>query len=395
MTDIRNSNIRPVKADMEGIQKKIDAHRRKVTIIIVAIVCVIALLFVGYYFYSNSKSYTDYAVKSRVERNDGTANYERFAGYLLKYNNDGAACYDLKNNGIWNQAFEMQEPIVKINGNYVAIADREGTKVYIFDTTGQVGTITTNNVIENISVAAQGTVAVLMEEKGTSYIKLYDKTGNNLASGAIHLSNGSFPMILALSDDATKMGVSILDISKGEVATTIAFYNFGSVGQSEIDNIVGSYTYTGHLIPEIFFTSSDRMIAVGDQMMVIYTGSQRPEEKDMIALDGEASSVFHDDKYIGLVYEEEEMEEDVLKVYNIEGEKKLEMNVVSGFERAYFLESHEVCMLSDSRAYIYTLAGKQKFYNNFDDAIYYVFSGRLWISYSFVLKDFTENVILK
>ncbi|MCR5272867.1 MAG: DUF5711 family protein [Lachnospiraceae bacterium] len=395
MTDIGKNGIHAVEKDVEGMEKRIKAHRRKITLIIIIVIAVIALAVTGYYFYCNSKSYTDYMIKSTVERNDGTENYERVGDYILKYNNDGAALYDLKNNGIWNQAFEMQEPIVKINGNYVAIADREGTKVYIFDTVGAVGSVTTTTIIENISIAAQGTVALLTEEDGTSYIKLYDKTGENLASGAIHLTNGSFPVNLALSDDATKLGVSMIDISGGSVASTIAFYNFGSVGQSEIDNIVGSYTYDGSLLPEIFYVSNDKMIAIGDSMMVVYNGDQRPEETSVVAIDGEACTVFHDDKYIGLIYENEDSEEDVLKIYNMDGEAELEMNVAAGFEKVYFLQNHEICMLSDSRAYIYTLKGITKFYYNFDDMIYYIFSGTGWLDYSLVLKGFTENIILK
>lgn len=395
MTDIRRNGIHAVEKDVEAIEKQIKAHRIKIAAVIISIIVVIALAILGYYFYCNSKSYTNYITRSRIERNDGTENYERVAGYLLKYNNDGAALYDLNNNGIWNQAYEMQEPLVKINGSYVAIADREGTRVYIFDTEGMIGDITTTSMIENISIASQGTLAVLMEDDGTSYIKLFDKTGSNIASGAIHLSNGSFPMNLALSPDATKLGVSMIDISNGKVATTIAFYNFGSVGQNEIDNIVGSYTYEDELLPEIFYPTNDKMLAVGSKMMVVYTGNQRPAESDVLPLDGEAKMVFHDSKYMGFIYEDENTTDDTLKIYDMSGAKKLEMSVAAGFEKAYFLENHEVCMLSDSRAYIYTLSGKRKFYYNFDDMIYYILSDRGITGYTFILKDFTEKVLLK
>jgi len=395
MTEKEKAGFRTIETDVEAMNQKIRVHKTKIMIVLLVLAVLIALALVGYYFYCKDKSYTDYMVQSRVERNDGTCTYEKLGRYILKYDNDGISCRDYSNNGIWNQAYEMQNPFCDIKGEYGVIADREGIKAFIFDTSGTTGTISASANIEQISISAQGTCALLLEENGTSYLQLYNKKGESLASGAIHLKNGSYPLNICISESGTKLGVSMLDISHGNVATTIAFYNFGSVGQNEIDNIVGSYTYDGKLVPEIFYVGDDKMVAVGDDVMITFTGSQRPEEKVVTELSGEITRVFHDDRYVGMVYEYEDRDSSVLNVMTFEGEKVLEKEINSNYKQLYFLENHEICQLSEATAYIYTTKGNLKFYYSFDDAIYKIFYNGGIRSYSFVLKDFTEHVILK
>ena len=74
-----------------------------------------------------------------------------------------------------------------------------------------------------------------------------------LARGEIHGEKGGYPIAIALSHDALKLGVSMLDIADGKVKSTVAFYNYGSVGQNEIDNCVGVTTYEDMVIPELEF----------------------------------------------------------------------------------------------------------------------------------------------
>lgn len=81
-----------------------------------------------------------------------------------------------------------------------------------------------------------------------------------------------------------------------------SFYNFGSVGQNEIDNNVGTYKYENQLIPEIAYVSDSRMIAISDQNIMVFDGSQKPKLKQTIKLQKQIDSVFYNNKYIGVAY---------------------------------------------------------------------------------------------
>ena len=80
----------------------------------------------------------------------------------------------------WNQTYEMKEPMADVCEDYVALADKGGTEIYIMNQAGMQGKIETPMNISRISVANQGVVAVWMESDGENYIRMYDKNGKNL-----------------------------------------------------------------------------------------------------------------------------------------------------------------------------------------------------------------------
>ena len=121
-----------------------------------------------------------------------------------------------------------------------------------------------------------------MENEGTSYLQLYDKSGGQLASGELHVQNSGYPLDVALSENGEKLAVSMLDINGGSVKTVIAFYNFGTVGQNSIDKIVSSYSYADMVIPQIRYLAEDTMVAFGDNRVILFTGAQKPAEEKSI-----------------------------------------------------------------------------------------------------------------
>ena len=100
--------------------------------------------------------------------------FEEFQGNILKYSNDGALYTDTYNERIWNQTYEMKEPMADVCEDYVALADKGGTEIYIMNQAGMQGKIETPMNISRISVANQCVVAVWMESDGENYIRMYD-----------------------------------------------------------------------------------------------------------------------------------------------------------------------------------------------------------------------------
>ena len=50
----------------------------------------------------------------------------------------------------------MQKPQVKICGSIIAVGDINGSKIYIFDKNGNIGTVDTSLAISQIEVAKTG-----------------------------------------------------------------------------------------------------------------------------------------------------------------------------------------------------------------------------------------------
>ena len=389
--------LREVKIDWDEIEKKVREHKKKKLkqAAVIAACCVAAFALV--YIFFQVKTYDKYRVISESKRSDTQATeFTRFQGNILKYSNDGAFYTDKKNNLIWNQTFEMQEPLMASCEDYVAFADKDGQDIYIMDTEGLQGRIETTMAIQSVQVADNGTVAVLMQEQGVGYIAIYNSQGECLAEGALHMENTGYPMAIALSHNGEMLAVSLLDVNEGSVKTTVSFYNFGAAGQNEIDNIVASYSYTDCVIPEMLYVNDSRMIAFGDHSIIIYNGSQEPKEEKTISVKSEIKSVFSDQAYFGIVVSDKDKQNQrKMIVYDMKGHEKTEADLGIGYDDIYFLSDHEICVQNSNQCEIYTMHGIRKFRSDFDNDLYYVIDGAGVRNYQFFMEGVTEQVRLK
>ena len=211
--------------ELEELEEKIRKHRKQTIQRTAAVVLVLAVIVAGIQLWSVLRSYSD-----------------------------GMVCRDSDDELVWNQSFEMSSPALAECENYLAVYDRGGTSIYIMTVNGLVRKIETAMPVSRVCIASQGSVAVLMKEDHISYVKIYDRKGKELANGEFFEETHSFPVDIAFSSDAQKLAVDMLDVTDGKVCSTISFYNFGSVGQNEIDNNVGTYSYDDMFISEIAYS---------------------------------------------------------------------------------------------------------------------------------------------
>lgn len=385
------------EVDQDDLDAKIKKHRRKVFAIIASIILLVLIALIAIYIYFEHKTYTSYEVINSIERSDTSASqFETFQGNLLKYTNDGAVYTDLNGNRIWNQTYEMDHPFTDSCNEYLVIYELNGTQIYILNKVSLQSSIQTTMPIQRVSVAKQGTIAVLMESEGISYLQLYDKEGTQLAAGELHVQNSGYPLDIALSEDGQKLAVAMLDINEGSVKTTIAFYNFGAVGQNSIDKIVGSYSYPDMLISRIHYMKDDTMVAFGDSKVVIFRGTQKPAESTSIEITEEVKSIFYDDQYFGLVFDSDSKEQPHrLELYNIKGAKVREVGISIDYNQIELLDNQDICIYNDNQCEIINRKGIRKLLCTFDKSLYKVISTAAQRNYTFILEGETRRVKLK
>lgn len=387
---------RLAQQEVNQLEAKIRKHRINILKLIL-LLSVLSLAAAGtlYYIYQ-TRTYNNYQVLETAERKDSAGtSFAEFNGNILKYSNDGAFYIDGKNQLIWNQTYEMQSPMLDICEGYAAIADKNGKKVYIMDTQGPCGEVEINRPIRQVNVANQGMVAVLMEENGAGYIQLYDRNGAFLAEGELHTKNSGYPLDIAISNDGKKMAVSMLDVNEGNVRTTVAFYNFGTVGQNEIDNIVSSYPYSDMVIPRVEFLTNDVAVAVGDSRLIFYEGVQKPVVEKELEITREIRSFFYNDRYIGLVFNNENKEQPFgIEIYDTRGNQVKTFDFSMEYDEIEFLKDDEICIRNNLECGIYTIRGNERFHYNFDEDIHKVIhlGG---CQYLFLMSETTEKVKLK
>ncbi|MGN0483543.1 MAG: DUF5711 family protein [Lachnospiraceae bacterium] len=386
-------------AELAEMRKRIRRHRLHVLRNMGLAILTLAFLISGTYYLLSHREYKEYKVLQESIRADSVGTqFLEFQGSILRYSHDGAFYTDPSNRMIWNQTYEFQHPIVDTCGNYMAIADQDSTQIYILDTTAMRGKISTTYPIKQISVAAQGTVAVLMEQNGVNYLQLYDKKGKNLAEGALHIENSGSALDLALSADAKKMGISMMDIKEGVVKTTILFYNFDSVGQSEIDNIVASYSYKNMVAPSLKYVTNNRMVAFGDNKVLVFEGEQKPELTTNMRVKEEVRSVFCNETYFGLVFGKADgmhAQRNQVRCYDYQGNEKLRQTFDLDYDQAEFLSNGEICIRNHTDCLIYTMSGVKKFTGHFRQGLDMILPVNQWFDYYLVLEGKTQKIRLK
>lgn len=397
MANNKRNGLKTVKTNYEELERKIRDHKiknakkiAKIVAIIIVCIFVIKLLY-------EVLSFDDYEIRSSIDRTSGAnVKFSEYLGYILEYSNDGISCKMENGTLIWNQSFELTNPVLETCGEYLIVYDAGGTEIYLLTKGGLEHRMETASTIQTTSLAKKGVFAVLMKENTQSQVKLFDKEGKELANGKFYSDKGVFPVDIALSQDAKKLAVDMIDISKGSVDTTISFYNFDTVGQSEINNNVGIYTFEDIMIPELEYVSDSRLMAIGTNKILVFEGSQKPELKREIPIEQEIISYFYNDKYIGMVYDNVEVENSRhIKVIDVMGSTIMENDTAILYDNIEFLSNNEICVTSKTECEIFTTHSIKKFSHTFDEELYKVIAGESAQDYTFIFRETIEEVRLR
>lgn len=291
---------------------------------------------------------------------------------LVTYSNDGISCMNSKGDALWNQTYEMQNPIIATCKDILAVADYNGRKIYVMNSEKKLGEISTNLPIRNLCVASNGVVMSVQEEGRIAWIYIYDSQGKELVYFRTTMSDTGYPTAISLSDNAKLAGVAYTYVEAGVLQTRVAFYNFGGVGENQIDNLVSGYNYSDTIVPYIHFVNSETALAVADNRIMIYSGNEVPETKMERLLDEEIQAVYSSDKYIGLVFINGTGESSyVLKVLNLQGEEVVAIPFdFSSISDAGVVFSEDIITIyNEKECLVYNVSGKQKFAGTFEKTV--------------------------
>lgn len=290
------------KAPTEEEARK--AKSRKMMLRALAVLAVIALLSVIAFFAWRDKVYTQMRVAESVGITDTIdATCVNLNGYVLQYSRDGMNCMNSKGEVIWNRTYEMQAPVAEVCGGVAAIGDFNGRTIYVVDTTAPLGEIHTNLPIRGFHVASQGVVAVILDDANVTWINLYDAEGNELAGFRTSMSDSGYPFSVAISPNGLLVCVSFLSYEGTTAKTTLAFYNFGPVGQNHTDKLVSGFNYDDAIVPYVRFFDDAHGYAVSTDRILFFEGDQMPQvTKQTFLGTEEIRSVYDSTDYVGIVF---------------------------------------------------------------------------------------------
>lgn len=343
--------------------------------VLTATAVLFAVFAVGAYFmhgYMNRKPvYTGYTTVKSTDRADSkSASYAKFGDGFVRYSKDGIAYYNSDNTPQWNASYELQIPTLDVRGDYCAAAGIGGSWVYVFNKSGAVMSVDTILPIVGVSVAANGCVAVILEDGNTQYIDMYDTTGEKAYRIKTSISGNGVPTDISISDDAVKLMVAYSGIEENEIGTSVIFYNFGEVGKNESERLVGGFDqYSGMLVPMVQFVTADTAIAAATEKLSIYSITQYPKLVADIVYEDELHGIFYSRQYIGLVLRNHEQGYPYrIEVYDIKGSRLGSCMIETDYKEYAFVKDN-IFMYDDNDVRLLSFSGTERFRYTFETAI--------------------------
>ena len=328
---------------------------------------------IGIYLLINLQTYTSVRTVDTYPVSGAASNeYKQFADGVLKYSRDGISYLDQKGSEVWNQPYQIQNPVVDVNETSGAVADKGGNAILVFNEEGLRGEIETDLPIERISVSEQGIVSVILIDESSSQILCYDAAGNILVEHKTSVNGTGYPMDAALSPDGEILQVLYLYTQDGAITSRVACYNFGQEGESETDHQVTKQEYKDVVMADGFFMNQSVSAAVGDNMLTIFRGKSVPEEAVKVEIDKEIKSVFHSQKYIGMILKNEGKEGYELRLYNDRGQMAMSEDFSGDYSNVKICGS-QVIMYDGKNCSIFTRGGIQKFEGEMNSNILEIF----------------------
>lgn len=337
---------------------------------VLGIAALLAALGVLIYYQARTGTYSR-ATYSSIAQAQGTSGtqYLMLGNRIVSYSRDGISCMTMDGTQVYNVTFEMQQPLEARAGDILALADYNGSQIYIFSATQEMGSVSTSLPIRAISVGESGEVAAVMDDQDTTWIYIYTAEGETIAYFKTTMAQSGYPLSVAISPDGTLVAVSHLMTSSDGADTSIAFYNFGGVGANSVENNVSGFNYGDEIFPYITFMNDSTCVAVSDSRIAFYTGSEIPQSGTNIMLSGQAIGVWSNNKYIAVLLQDATGEEQYnMKVYGTSGSVVGDYTFSMDYSEIQ-LAGDRIYMNNAQECMIYTVDGVLKYNGTFTDDV--------------------------
>ncbi len=375
MSEKKQDNKEGKIISIESYERKARSIRMKNTAVIVGVVTLLLIAAVSFFAYESKrvrKTYESVTMTSAVDVRGSTV--IPFGNEIITYNSDGIHCIDVNGKDRWTGTFEMLNPMVVTGKDRVAVADKEGREIFIYDRSGKLTKIDTASPVLALQISEGGLVYASLDEGEVTAIYCYDPMSDNADKTISRINStmegSGYPLAFGASPSGRLFAVSYLTQENGRVSSRVAFYNFGEVGQNIPNNLMKTYTYTGESIPLIHFLDNDTAFAVSGPRLIFYSdpAGQDPESKKEIFISEEIRSVFWGDGTAVLVFDDKDAGGYRADVYNKNGE--LTTSVVFDMDYSDIVVSAGRLIIYNSRnCLIYNTVGKKKAELDFRDDV--------------------------
>lgn len=354
-----------------------------VLLVLLGLVLVAGGFGVASYLYGN-RCYLGYEVKNKVNRSDSNnVNYRYHNGNILKYSRSGIS--EISNDGksLWNGGYEMKQPQVDVCGDYVSVADVTGKQCYVYNGKDEGVTVETSLPIVRAKVARQGVVAILLQDKDSNVLNLYNPYSSAeslLVEIPTNVSEEGYPLDFDISPDGKSVVISYMIVNSSSFETKVSFYNFTEVGQDK-NTLVGGKSFGNQMIADVEFVADDEVLVAYENGYTIFGKMKQPEVVVQKKFSDSIKSLAVGSDSLAFVLQKEGNEKkQTLSVFDFSGREKLQRDI--SYEYADMqMYGDEIVFVGNRSCNILRVNGHDKFDYHFEqeiDALYPTADGQIY-----------------
>lgn len=362
--------------------------------IALAVVCVLLVLL--YYKMEQSRVFSNIEKKNSIKFSSPLVSQTMaIEDNILTCSRDGANCMDAQGNLLWNMTFEMQNPLCSVCKGTAAFADYGSGKIYIHAGNGSEAEINTTMPIRKIAVAENGVVAAVLEDVDITWIYIYDMNQTTIAYFRTSMQKSGYPLDIDISPSGELVAVSYYFVDNSTTRSSVAFYNFGDVGQNNIDNYVSGFNYADVLVPEVCFMDDDSAYAISTSRFSMYEGAHKPVSVAESIISDDIISVYNNDKYVAVICRNKSGNTRYrLDLYGAQG-KLLTQNDFDFDFTGVALCRDGYALYGNSDIYIASDDGKKRYEGKYTTPILKVVPTDSIAKYYFVTENTVDTVVFK
>ncbi|WP_105619930.1 DUF5711 family protein [Vallitalea okinawensis] len=192
--------------------------------------------------------------------------FDSYKGDILIGNKDGFKRVDKDGEVKWDQPFSMSNPRIRVQGDYILVADVGGTEFYTFNKSGLLYTKKVNNPILICNINESGNVTIIEENRDAHMLTVYDVRGEPSFKRNTTIDSSGYPTDLVMSPSGEQLVVNYLDVSDIQPKSNLVFFDLNYKSIYAVDQIVNAVELEGDIIGEL--------ICMGTNEYIAFTGSQ-------------------------------------------------------------------------------------------------------------------------
>lgn len=208
-----------------------------------------------------------HSVPNEIYRLDGTKQnyFNTYGNQLLVVNNDGIISLDNKGRTVFVVNAFTSQPLLRVEGEYILLADRRGKDAYLINKGNVISKINTDDAIITASISETGQFILVTDCVGyRAKITVYGQKGEEYFTWKI---GENYVIDASISKNGKKLAASILSTANNDITGGIAFVD---VSSQKVEN---TQYFKDKVFTTVKFNDNNTVVAIGESASMGFTAN--------------------------------------------------------------------------------------------------------------------------